>query len=317
MKRVLIGAVLALVVLAVTFTIVRTTDDGAPVAGLQSSADPFGDNPVLPAGASRAVYSPDGARLAVVADGLLHVSDGEVTRITERGTRVVDAAWFPAGTAVIVAEGPAQTGQLSVLGRDGAEQGDVRLDPSVGFGTGHGMALTSNERAVVTAVERPELGATGVRSLAAVNLRTGVVRQLPAADGEEEFDPHRVDATRVAYTARRADGSTVPRLLDLGTGDRRRAGPVGTRALAVIGDGSLIALLDGRDIVAVPVDSPDATPQRLGTVAEGSGVVAVHPAGTQAVVTAATVEAEGSQVTRLRRLSLRPPRIRPDTGTPG
>ena len=298
MRRV-VAAIVAVAVVGAVWLLVTRDDDVVPTGRLEA-VEPFGAEAVLDASARSAVYAPDGARLAVVADGLLHVSAGETNRITASGTNVVDAAWFPAATAVLVAEGPGETGTLAVVERDGTVRGSVVLDPSVGFGSGHGMTLLTNERAVVTVVDRPGLGSEERRSLAVVELTTGAVRRLPPPEGEEEYGPHRVDDATVLVT-----GSTSAHLLDIETGKRTQVGPAGARAAGVIAEGETLVLVTGDDIIGV---EGGADPHRLGRLPAGADLVAVAPDGAQAVIAVSA---------RLRKLALTPPRIRPDTDTPG
>ena len=290
--RGLVLVAVALAVFAVTFAFVRRDDDRVDVRGLAPPGDdPFAAGDAV-AGAFGGALSPSGTRLVVLTEeGLGLVERNRVVPITERGTRVVDVAWFPNGATVLVAEGPAPTGLLEVVDVDGGGdvRGSIRLDPAVGFGDGHGMSVAPGGRAaVVTAVERPALSPEQ-RHLVLVDLETGATRTLTPAGGPDEERPVHLDEERVAFVEREGDRVRT-RVVDLATGK-----------IDEVADGMQVA--GQTDGVAVVTDGKGrlfSAGRQVGEVPEGATVVGVDVAGRQAVV----VESSASAGTRLRRIAL-------------
>ena len=255
-------------------------------------------------GASRGILSPDGANLAVLSpDGLGLVDGNEIRPVTEPGSRVVDAAWFGNGGTLLVAEGPTPTGLLAVVDGDGTVRGSVRLDPSVGFGTGHGMAVApGGRRAVVTAVDRPPLGPEQ-RRVVHVDLETGATRDLTAPGGPDEERPFFLDADRVA-------------LVETTAGEAGQGGGVRTLVVSVA-DGSVLDVADGVRVVGVTGEGQPVLQRAgelvvggkvIGEVPAGATVTSVHPGSGLAVVAESVTSAQGSTVVRLRRLEVTPTR---------
>ena len=298
LRRNLLFAFVAAAVIAATFLYV--TRDGASPTRVEGLA-PLGGNLFADgddiAGAGRGLLSPDGSNLAVITpDGLGIVDGNEIRPVTERGTKVVDAAWFGNGGTLLVAEGPTPTGLLAVVDADGKVRGSVPLQPSVGFGTGHGMAVGPGARqAVVTAVDRPALGPEQ-RRLVHVDLETGATRDLTTPGGPDEARPFFLDAERVAFV------ETTP-----GEGG-------GVRTLVVsVEDGSVLDVAAGARVVGVteegePVLERAGTLQvdgkAIGQVPAGAEVSSIHPGSGLAVLAETVTAPDGATVVRLRRLDV-------------
>jgi hypothetical protein len=299
MRRALIGGALSLIVVAVVYYFVGN-NSGTPFRGLaQAGAPMFDDNSTIPGGL-RAAYSPDGSRLAVLtASGLGLADGGRLRPIAPRGSRVVDFAWFAPASAVVVAEGPVPTGTMAVLGIDGSDKGTITLQPSLSFGDGFGMSVSPDNRtAVVTAVERPALGAEQ-RYLALVDLATGATRALTGIGGANEQRPIYFGATTIAFTEINADGTERSLSVDTATG-----------AITEVPDGRAVGLVrQGREskIVTLSGRVLQVSAHRLGQVPDRAEVAAVHPSGAEAVVRETVTEPGGATVGRLRRIALDPP----------
>ena len=301
LRRNLVFAVVAALVLGAAFFLVSRDGGGdAGVTGLAPVGGNLFDDGDEIAGAGRGVLSPDGANLAVLTpDGLGIVDGNEVRPITQPGSNVVDVAWFGNGGTLLVAEGPTPTGLLAVVDADGNVRGSVRLEPSVAFGTGHGMAVApGGRRAVVTAVERPALAPADQRRLVFVDLETGATRDLTPPGGPDEHQPFFLDADRVGFV------ETAP-----GEG-----GAVRTLVVSVA-DGSVLDVAAGARIVGVtdagkPVLERDGDllvdGKVLGEVPDGATVSSVHAASGLVVLAQTVTAPEGSSVVRLRRLQVTP-----------
>lgn len=271
------GIVALLIAAAVSALVLR---EPAPrVTGLApTTPSPFGDDGELVAGPSEAWYSPEGTRLAVLSEGALALAlEGELERLTERGGNVVDAAWFGAGTALLVAEGPAPTGGLAVVERSGKVRGTIPLDPVVTFGDGLGMSISpGGKRAIVTTVERDPFGARLTR-LVGVDLTTGAAAPIETGPGDAR-GPHHLTANVVAFT--RVQGEqTEAVVFDLSTGREVVLGPGQVRG--VIGAGEIVAVEDATSLIGYRPGG-----ERSGVLAQSlrGPVVAVHPSGATAVV---------------------------------
>jgi hypothetical protein len=299
-KRAALALATFLVVAGAVFLVLRARDADprkTGVAGLQAVGDdPFADGDVVRAAADTAILDPSGSRLAVIGDDGLGVAErGKVRPVTAPGSHVVDAAWFANGATLLVAEGPAPTGELAVVDVDGTVRGAIPLRPSVGFGTGHGMAVAvGGKRAVVTAVERPALEAER-RFLVLVDLERGRTVALTTAGGPDESGPHVVDADRVAFTETTAGGGHRAMVVDLTTGE---ATEVEADAEVVGATEEAVVVVRGGELLALPVTAPGGAPQRLGAVPDGTVITGVDGLGGRAVA----VDRQG----RVRRITIDP-----------
>lgn len=285
MKRlvpVLVIVALLGVISAVVFVVMRPDTTG--VRGLAPvGARPFGDDDEIDADARSAILSEDGNHLAVVGDdGLGIAENGRIRPVTRPGTRVVDAAWFGNGATLLVAEGPIPTGALAVVDTDGTVRGSVPLSPSVGFGSGHGMAVApGGRRAVVTAVERPPFGGEELH-LVLVDLETGATSALTdPGPGPQERGPWFLDADTVAFTEATEGGRPLARTIDVGSRLVVDVGADGT----VVGVGrSSVIVQHEREIVAVPIPGAGGKRVVLGGVPDGTSLTSVDALGGVAIV---------------------------------
>ena len=295
--RVVVALAVAAAVFAGAFLLVRRDDGASSVTGLAPvGGNLFADGDTI-SGAARGVLSPDGSNLAVLTpDGLGVVDGNDIRPVTEEGSRVVDVAWFGNGATLLVAEGPTPTGLLAVVDIDGDVRGSVPLEPSVGFGSGYGMAVAPGGRAaVVTAVDRPALGPEQ-RRLVHVDLETGATRPLTSPGGPDEEGPHFLDAERVAFV------ETTP-----GEGG-------GVRTLVVkIADGSVVDVAAGARVVGATEEGEPVLDRagalliggrKVAEVPAGAAVSSVHPGTRTAVLAESQTAADGTAVVRLRRLRL-------------
>ena len=294
LRRTLVAVAITVVVVAVAFVFVSR--DGSPEPGVSLGGRPFSDVETIPS-ARRGILSPTGSQLAVLtADGLGLAVDEDIRPITERGSRVVDMAWFANGSTLLVAEGPTPTGLLAVVDIDGKVRGSIPLQPSVGFGTGFGMAVAPGGReAVVTAVDRPALGAEQ-RRIVHVNLETGATRDLTPPGGPDEERPFFLDEGRVAFveTATGEGGAVRTLVVDVADGGVLDVA-AGVRVVGATDDGKPV-LQRGGELV---IDG-----RTVGQIPAGSAVTSVDPASGLAVLAESVTAADGTTTTRLRRLQL-------------
>ncbi len=300
-RRLAVGVLIAVAVMAVVYLGVASRADEPGVVGLAPAGDrPFGEGEVL-SGARRGLLNGDGTRLAVLTEeGLGLAQRGKIVPITEQGSHVVDAAWFGNGATLLVAEGPVPTGGLAVVDSNGKVRGSIPLAPSVGFGTGHGMTVAPGGRqAVVTAVERPALEAEQ-HFLVAVDLETGATRPLTDVGGPDESGPLYLDKTHVAYTEHSADGTTAVAIIDLDDADSapRQVSEPGLTLVGAVNGEALVQDEQGRIVVA---RQPGRT---LAKVPEGAAVTSIDGLGSSAVVSEVVDTPTGGRTGRLRRIDL-------------
>ncbi len=300
MRRLVLVGVAAVVAVAVGagLYLVLGPDDKGVVQGLAPAGDdPFGRTGFLD-GAVRGIYSPVGSRLAVISDDGLGLADqGQIRPITKVGSKVVDAAWFRNSTTLLVAEGPVPTGGLAVVDIDGTVRGTVALEPSVGFGSGHGMAVAGDGRsAVVTAVQRPVLG-PDERHLVVVDLLSGQTRNLTPPGGPNEAGPFYLDDGRVAFTEQNGDERPRALVADLSNGDVTEVAP-GTTVAGTINDE--VVLLDGRGRLFMASNRSRV----IGSVPAEASLTTVDPSGGAAVVAETVAGPDGARRVRLRRIGL-------------
>ncbi|MGI8792560.1 MAG: hypothetical protein ACR2H3_05200 [Acidimicrobiales bacterium] len=286
-------ALIAVIVVGVVSAFVL--QGGKPeITGLgPATPPPFGADAKLVAGPAKAWYSPDGSKLAVITAGAVGLaSEGQVRRITPRGGNVVDVAWFQAGTALLVAEGPIPTGGLAVVNVTGEVRGSIALDPPVTFGDGFGMSVApGGKRAIVTAVERDTFGKTHTY-LVSVDLTTGKTSPLGQRD-DQARNPEFVDANRLAFTRLTSEGR-VAVVRSLVTQDEVVLGD--GAVVGVIGDGQSVAVDTGDSLVSY---LPEGGGLHVLAAAVDGGVQAVHPSGVRAAVAATE-----SNAVVLREISL-------------
>jgi DNA-binding beta-propeller fold protein YncE len=252
-----------------------------------------------------AMFSPDGARLAVKSGRGISIvtSRGHTRLVTPPGSRAVDYAWLPAGNDLLIAEGPSATGRLEVLALDGAGRGSVPLDPSFSVGTGYGMAVAPDgHHAVAVAEDLVALGGPERLSLVRVDLATGTVEQLPV---KAVRGPAYIDAEHVLLTSLAATGSRAE-VLTLATAQRRPVSPAGESAdaLGPVLRGRWLVYATERAVWAVP--AAGGARVRLAGVARGATAVAVDPDGTQAIVAERNGDVEQLRAVSLRALPAAP-----------
>ena len=277
----------------------------AETTGLRRSVsgapDPFDERGAIVEGAGgRAVFNPTGTRVAILGGrGVAVAEEGRLRFLTEGQVNVVDLAWLPGTTKLLVAEGPALTGRLSILGVDGKAAGYVELSPSVGFGSGHGMTVDEDRRlAVVTASVREPLGREHLH-LVAVDLATGATRALTPADGPDEVGPHFTAGGAVAYTVREGSKSSVS-VIDPATGETRRLSPEGSPARAVGALAPRFAVYAiGATLWGAPARGGEAVV--LGTLEPDDQLVAVDPSGGRVLVVRSTASTVRLQTVPIRR----------------
>ena len=264
------------------------------VAGACASAKVTGLAPVRPElfdrtgrvqpGAYGAGYNADGTKLAVKSGEGIGVvtSGGKMNLVTPPGSHAVEYAWMPAGSALLIAEGPSSTGQLDVLRLDGTDLGRVPLSPSFAVGSGYGMAVAPDgAQAVVVAEDLGALGGPERLSLVHVDLATGATAPVGV---KAVRNPTYVDATRVLVTAISVKGDRAE-VITVATGARRVVSVSGEAAdaLGVVTNGSAwLVYATDRAVWAVPAGGGER--RRLARLPKDATAVAVDPFGTQALL---------------------------------
>jgi hypothetical protein len=269
-RRLWLAAVVAVVVLSAVAYVVATTDN-AP-RGLQPvGVNPFDGSGHITPGPYRAAFSEDGSQLAVLGStGVFLAQQGQL-RPLSAGAHVVDMAWLPRQGGVLVAEGPASTGQLAAVRPDGKTVATVALRPPFAVGSGRGMAAADDSRtAVLTAVDRDVIGGAEHTHLVRVELVSGKVTDLPGTEGASRPYTTRDDA--VFFTV-----GTETRVL-LASGQQRTVAP--GESAGVI-DGTWLVYTSGRRVQAVPIAGGPA--HTLARLPVGASLAAVSPAGGRAV----------------------------------
>lgn len=231
--------------------------------------------------------SPDGARLAIVEAGRVNVvglHDAKI--VTRAGRNVVDATWMPDSKRVLFTEGPIPTGQVTVIDLNGAVNGVAKLKPSIGFGSGEGIAVDSRgARAAVISVTRDAIGGRAHRDLAVIELQTGAVRVYPTPE-RDEASPLFVDDDLVAVASVGTSGPARLDLVDVATGQVRAGRP--------ITDGPYVRTISSEVVVArrasqgatrlLAVDSETGDERELHVTKPHRRVVAVDIQLTRAIV---------------------------------
>ena len=235
-------------------------------------------------GAYGAGYSPDGTKLAVKSgEGIGVVSSGgRAQLVTPPGSHAVEYAWMPSGTALLIAEGPAPTGQFDVVRLDGTDLGRVPLSPVVSVGSGYGMAVAPDGRQAVAITEDlAALGGPERLSLERIDLATGATAPVGA---RAVRSPAYIDASHVLVTALSTKGDRAE-VVTIATGARRVVSVAGeaSDALGVVKRGATwLVYATNRAVWAVP--GIGGQRRRLARVPKDATVVAVDPFGTQAVL---------------------------------
>lgn len=284
--------------------------DPQPKVSMGGAPRPFFDSRGrLSPGSFAAAYSPDGSHLAVrSADGIGLAVQGTVRLLGRSKSNVVDFAWMPDGSRLVVVEGPIPTGEIVALGLDGRLTGRASLSPSFSVGTGYGITVNSEGTyAVVSRAQIDQLGGAVHLDLVEVDLQSGAVRELTPTPDVDESAPFFLDDDHVVYE-RDAAGQRSVALLDLQTlssrdltGAALRARPVG-----VIYDGTdVVYVTPAGDVYAL--DPASGSPRLMG--AKVGDVAAIDPSGSRAVVVTKAAAAPG--VDQLVEKRLTPPPKRP------
>lgn len=264
------------------------------IAGACASSKTTGLAPVHPElfdrsgrvqpGAYDAGFDNEGTKLAVKSGQGIGVvtSGGKVNLVTPPGSHAVEYAWMPSGTALLIAEGPASTGQFDVLRLDGSDLGRVPLSPSFSVGSGYGMAVAPDgAHAVVVAEDPAALGGPERLSLVRVDLATGATTPVGV---NAVRSPIYVDAGRVLVTALSTKGDRAE-IVTLATGARRVVSVPheAADALGVVNRGTVWLVYATEHAVWAVPDGGGAR-RRLARVPGNATVVAVDPFGTQVLL---------------------------------
>jgi len=299
----LVATVVSVVVVAAAWFFFVRGDEPDLVRGLgPANPSPFDSRGAVTPGPDEATMSDDG-QLAVIAAGQVTLAvEGKLRPVTKPGTNVVDVAWFKGADVLLVAEGPTPTGGVSVLELDGTVRGTIPLDPSIGFGSGHGMSVApGNKRAAVTAVERPALAPTDQRHLAEIDLESGKVRNL-TEPGVDAYGPSYVDRGTVLFTY---GGDAV--LLSTTTGKQQLV-RAKARAVGVIRGEWLVTVDAAGQVLARHVGEEGALGRsvELGHLPPQSTPVSVDPAGGRIVVNTPARLTTGEPLFGLVAIEIRP-----------
>lgn len=288
----------------------RTTHHPTAVQVGGAASGAFNRQGQLASDAERALFSPDGSRLAVVSsDGIGLADQGTVKLLTPPGSNAVDAAWMPDSASVLVGEGPANVNQLTQLNLDGTVKAVAHLDRPFSLGKGNGIAVNEDgTRAVVTSETRDPIGGRRHLSLMLVELTTGHVTPLTTTADADEAWPVFAGG-QLLFARREGAGHWQVERLDLTT---NRSAPVSPSDEDAFPVGALRAReavyassRRGRD-VSVWAVRDDGSRARMGKVPAGSRVWTVEPGGTRAVVSEPAVVG-GQPVTVVRAVTLQPP----------
>ena len=203
-----VALVLAGIWIALLVSPPKPMADGLAVAG----DDPFGSSAVLGGDVLDAGFSPNARHLLVRQEnGLALARQGKIVPLGPRTTSIAAAAWFPNSANVLVAEGPARTGQLTVLDLQGKSAGIVKLEPDVTFGTGAALAvLPGGRRAVAVTSERDPLNGSEQRRLTSIDLATGKTTPIESSEPGPPLLP--IGGEQIALTM---DGEECAGRIDL------------------------------------------------------------------------------------------------------
>ena len=296
-------AIVAGTVLYVT----RTTHQPAAVQVGGAASGSFDKHGQLATNAERALFSPDGTRLAVVSSDGIGIGDGGTVRlVTPEGSSAVDAAWMPDSTSLLVAEGPAVADRLTVLHLDGSTKGVAKLDAPFSVGEGNGIAVDERgTRAVATSETRDPIGGRRHFGLMLVELTTGKVTPLSTDANVDEAWPV-FAADNVLFARRTSTGRWQVNVLNLTSKTRAAMSPADEDAFPVgvlrTGQPVYASSRPGR-AVSVWAVRDDGSRVRMAEFPSGTRVWTVEPGGTRAVVSEAEVVG-GQPVTVVRAVTL-------------
>lgn len=300
------------VVAGTTLYVVTTTDESTPVE-LSVAPGAFADGDTLDPSIDRALFSPNGQRVAAIGDaGVGLARDGRLELVTPEGSHAVDAAWMPDSQSLLIAEGPEVTDRLTVLTLDGSTKGVAHLDPPFSVGAGNGMTVDSRgARAVVATETRDAIGGRRRVDLVLVDLPTGRVTPLTTTADANEAWPLFVDDSRVLFSRAGTERAAVVIELDLTTKIERQLSPDGetARPIGVI-QRTRAVYAAGRPEggVSVWAVGPRQGRTRLARLSgEDALVWSVDPTGSRAIATGFTVTPQGQSVARLRAVTLKAP----------
>jgi dipeptidyl aminopeptidase/acylaminoacyl peptidase len=307
----IIVVIVALVV-AVAAYVVRTTDRPVAVQVGNSAGGAFDKQGALDGHITRASFSPDGTRLAVVSDEGVGLADGGHTRtITPPGSLAVDAAWMPNSEGILVVEGPAVTDRVTVIGLDGRVAGSATLDRPFSVGDGNGLSVDRRGgRAITVAETRDAIGGRRHTDLVLVDLTNGHVTTITDTQDAEEAWPVFRDDTHILFARVASGRSSIVVERDLGSGAERELSPAAeaTRPVGVLRSGTMV-LAGGKpgQPVSIWARATNGAPVRMGRIGAGEVVWTVDPAGTRAVATSAATVGGGTRTGFLRAVTLIPP----------
>jgi hypothetical protein len=199
---------------------------------------------------------------------------------------------MPDSQSLLIVEGPAAIGQLTVVDLTGAVKGVARLDKPFSAGAGYGVTVDRRgARAVVVTEARDAIGGRRRLDLALVDLTTGRVTPLVPTPDADESAPLFTDDDHLVFSRRVGAGPGALMELTLGSGALRRLSPEGedAKAVGIVRD-TLPVYAAGRPGDAVTVYAITANGGRvaMGHQPAGTAVWSVDPRGTRAVVTGST-----------------------------
>jgi hypothetical protein len=275
--------VLVVLLIAAVWIYAKLTSDDT------STSQTFGDSlRTFPASASTKVrLSPDATRLAFVQDGALsivRIRDGAI--LTRAGTNIVDAAWMPDGSRVLIDEGPIPTGQVAVINGNGRVAGVAHLKPSIGFGNGAGLSVNDDgTKAAAIAVSRDAIGGKAHNDLAVIDLQSGAVR-VYATPEQDEDTPVFVDDDTIAVASLSSKGAAHLHVVAIATGEVRDLGAIDAGPFVTTTAGEVVvsrsALGESTDLIAV--DATTAKDRLLANLKPGRRPLTVDSHTTRVVV---------------------------------
>lgn len=309
--KIAVAALIVAVLVATLIYVVRTTDHPVAIQVGGAATAAFDKKGAVAPGNDRALFSPDGSRLALLGlHGVGLAENGQYKAVTANGSNAVDGAWMPDSRSMLIAEGPALMERLSVLNLDGSVKGSVGLQIPFSAGAGSGMAVDSRGvRAVMVSELRDSIGGRRRLDLVLVDLLTGQVRKLTDTPDADEAWPLFADDNRVIFGRTEAGGPSAVFELDLATLATRRLSPVDeeARPVGVIRSGLVYAGGNPGGGVTVWFQRTGAARQRLAGIPAGSIVWSVDPGATRVVASVVTITPAGERLSILRAVTLQAP----------